>query len=340
MPSSRDACIDSFFLRDVLGAHEGWCMLPSTIGHEAFDALDPSQGWIAQRKLDGHRLIVGRNRVGDVFAATRNGLDPVVDGRLPWLAEQLHELPPGTALDGELIAPDGVPENRTYVTVAGVMKSEPMLAAAKQRMEGVLRFAAFDVLFSNGDDHRNKSLEERMWILHLLLGMFGSPIGDDRVLFPLVQEPVRPGLAAEWISEGAEGAIAKRLDAPYTRGRSRKNGWHRVKAHGEEDMVVMGFTEARFGKGGKFFMPDGTPMIGAVRLGQFRDGVLTERCQASGMRDELRVAMTMDPEDYNGRVAVVKHFGFLKGADGGLRHPQIRGFRTDKWSHECVWTAG
>jgi ATP-dependent DNA ligase len=344
--------------------------LCTTIGAAKLEALEGSEHHWMERKLDGFRLVVVFNEDG-IFGLSRSGRDQDLENRLPLLHRALRDLmleyrlheDGGTVLDGELIPP--VPPDQAqpfhFVHVTEVMKSDPARAAMIQAGSGALCYAVFDILRWRGRDLVSEgwSLDKRRKLLEEHL----DPMAED-VLPPRVSltrtHPVDASLASEWMAGGGEGAMVKDKRSPYSPGRSTKNGWHRIKSFEDADVVCLGFTEARFGKGGKFFMPDGTPMIGAIRFGQWMwcycqefdpDDVeaaqdscetcggtgrleMMERGRCSGMPDSMREELTRNGDEYVGRVFVVRHMGIQSN---GFRHPQFRGWRTDKPSEDCMW---
>ena len=56
------------------------------------------------------------------------------------------------------------------------------------------------------------------------------------------------------------------------------------------------------------------------------------------MSDEVRGQMSLHPEDYIGRVVIIKGMERLKS--GAIRHPQFVAMRLDKNPNQCRWYEG
>ena len=149
---------------------------------------------------------------------------------------------------------------------------------------------------------------------------------------------------AEACRSGWEGLIAKRADAPYTRGRSRD--WLKLKCSWEQEFVIGGFTE-----------PAGSRTdFGALLVGYHEDGQLRYAGKvgtgysAVTLRDlgaRLR-ALEMPKSPFVDarpiprgthwtRPELVGQVGFAEWTtDGRLRQPRFLGLRDDKGADEVV----
>ena len=87
------------------------------------------------------------------------------------------------------------------------------------------------------------------------------------------------------------------------------------------DLIITGWTEGE----GKY-----AGLIGSVKVSTY-DG--EELASVSGMTDEIRRAISADPEAFLGRVCEVQYQNVAKL--GRLRHPVFLGFRDDKLPQEC-----
>ena len=197
--------------------------------------------WIFERKLDGIRCIAIK---GDKRVRLRSRNDLSLNGRFPEVVAAL-EADPATdfVIDGEVVA------------FAGAQTS---FARLQQRGEHPVQIFlyAFDVLWLDGEDVTPLPLRERKARLRRALAFHG-PVR-------LTPHRNRDGEAMyrEACRKGWEGVIAKRADAPYTRGRSRD--WLKFKCSAEQELVIGGFTA-----------PRGTRTdLGALLLGYYEDGRL------------------------------------------------------------------
>lgn len=278
-------------------------------------------GWIMEPKLDGFRLLLVTDEGGiEGFARSLNPQDMQV--RSPWICDEIQAIAPKdyTVIDGELVSEQGT----FHGHLSSCMKSLPQNCQFLQITEdSYLRFVAFDLLYFCGSDVRRLPWTTRRRMLEGYLTM-----GPMEFCRPNDVHLVSAELAGRWIEEGAEGAMIKEMSAPYVAGKGHKH-WLKFKVKDDIDVVIMGFTDARYGKGGKFF-----GKIGAVRFGVYKDGVLTEIGRCSGMDDKVRDMFTAGKDEYVGKVMMVRHGGFQTKR---VRFPRFRGFRDDKLPEECTW---
>lgn len=190
--------------------------------------------WLFERKHDGIRLLAYR-RSGEVLLYSRNRLPQ----HSPAIADAILHLPGADLiLDGEM----------TWGS------------------QGV-RFHVFDILWKDGQDLRNRPLDERRALLA------GLPL----------QPPLQRVLALDdgrpWeraCREGWEGVIAKRRDSVYESRRSPH--WLKMKCELAQDFVVGGFTDPQGGRVGfgallvGFF--DGADFVFAGKVGTGFDTAL------------------------------------------------------------------
>jgi bifunctional non-homologous end joining protein LigD len=205
------------------------------------DERDLGDGWVLERKLDGIRCLafVRGGRV-ELLSRTRNPL------HFPAVAAALEDLDRDAILDGEVVAVDD--------------RGEPLGFQALQRRGrdgGSVALWAFDLLWRGADDLRDRPLSERRAELEQIVTPGGAV-----ALSEVLDGPSRAAYERA-CSEGWEGVIAKRADAPYRSGRSRD--WLKLKCLFEQEMVVAGFTEPQRSRVG----------LGALLVGYYDDdGVL------------------------------------------------------------------
>ena len=297
----------------------------------ASNADVPPQGaeWLSEIKFDGYRVIV-RKDGPDVRVLTRNGLDWT--HRLAAVARAAAALPAETLMaDGELVA----------LQKDGLSSFPDLQAALKESRDDTLHLYLFDLLHLDGYDLRDLPLVERKRALAALI----PPQDFIRVSDHLegITDQVRKNACAL----GLEGIICKRADGAYHAGRSRD--WLKVKCHGREEFVVLGWTPPQGARAG----------LGSLQLG-FHDeaGVLhyVGGC-GSGFSDatlrELSVQLRKLAADPPGQmllteekppagitwvrpelVAEVQYTGW-SGA-GRLRHAVFLGLREDKAAADVV----
>jgi ATP-dependent DNA ligase len=283
------------------------------------DQLISSYNYAAQEKLDGMRAIIHICKDGLRIYSRSAGVDDPTrplekTSSLPHLAVMKFPHLVSTILDAEILAP-GVDVS----SMAGAIHSKHVGST-----NGLVKAFVFDVLRFIGDDMSSKTLQQRIRVLEILKTQIQSPFitflpwafttSDKRNLYNNV------------LLHGGEGAMFKRLDAKYIQGGRPTNNWYKAKKSATFDCVVMGFS---LGKG-KY-----NTQIGAVRFGQYHNGKLVELGQASGMTDADRALMSKYPEQFVGRVVVIKGMERLKS--GAIRHPQFGGLRSDKKPTDCIY---
>jgi DNA ligase-1 len=185
-------------------------------------ALGPPGDWLAEWKWDGIRgQLVTRP---GAFALWSRGEELITD-RFPDLAPLVDFLPPGTVIDGEILAWD---------TAAG----QPMPFAALQRRIGrktvpkallsqaPARILAYDLLEDQDQDIRDQPLSHRRARLMAILAAL--PPGLPLAASPAIPFPDWAHLAetrATARAMGAEGVMLKHAASPYFQGRKRGDWW-------------------------------------------------------------------------------------------------------------------
>jgi bifunctional non-homologous end joining protein LigD len=162
--------------------------------------------WIHEIKFDGYRIVARRD--GErIRLFTRHGYDWAK--KYPRIVEALRSLRiHSVIMDGEAV----------YCGQDGKPDFDKLHSGAHN--DNVLLFA-FDLLALNGDDFRDKPLEQRKDKLEKLLARSdGIPLaehieGDGKTIF---EHACRLGL---------EGIVSKRRDFPYRSGRCK--AWIKVK---------------------------------------------------------------------------------------------------------------
>lgn len=200
----------------------------------------PGRDWYHEVKFDGYRMVAWRMAKG-VVMVSRNGLDWT--DRFPHIAAELFDcLPPGTAVDGEVVAFDD----------RGKSDFGRLQAWLKNGRGAKPSYIAFDVVMHRGEMVTDRPLSKRKEILASILPEQGPIVryseffqGDGEALFSSV---CRLGL---------EGIVSKKRSALYSQARSHV--WLKRKCENKEEFVVGGFTR---GKGAR-------DALGALLLGQY-----------------------------------------------------------------------
>ena len=281
-----------------------------------------SHGWVAEEKLDGWRYLMhfGGNLPRTYLTGRR------ISERTGFLSEKGEQVPqlwPNeyaqrmsyTVLDGEIFPPEGA----SFRDIAGIMNADVEVAKATIARIGPPTYRVFDILFGDGDDFRELTQIERRKILEVKVDLIDHP------LIQLVPQR-RPDKAFfdEVVARGGEGLILKDLGAEYG------EGWVKVKREHTLDVVVTGFTEARFGRTGRIF-----GQIGALVVSVYANGALTEVAQVSGMDDATRLEITQNKGEWLGRVVEITAQEWAKDR---LRHPRFVRARFDADPRACTFT--
>lgn len=272
--------------------------------------------YVMEEKYDGMRGLVVLDDNG-VTVWNRHGQDksrikaqPGLLREFTDLVKQFPSLAEGTLLDGELWAP-------SWNEVMHLMA--PSGSNAEEMSN--LKFIVFDVLYFEGEDLTEKPWSYRRALLERVL----APTTSENSIIQLGRLlPLSMDAVDEIWDRGGEGVILKLKESQYFQG--GRNHWFKLKAEYTADGVITRFTKG----GGKY-----SDTFGAVVISQYRDGVLTEVSQMSGMDDATR--RNFDPARDVGRVIEMKHYG--KTINKRYRHPQWKRWRDDKEATDCTWEA-
>jgi ATP-dependent DNA ligase len=289
-------------------------------------ALPTGDGWIFEPKWDGFRALAFVD-AGDVYLQSRNGRP---------LRRYFPELsfPDGSyVLDGEIVLFDA--EGRQDFDALG-QRVHPAESRIRMLAETTpTRFVAFDLLALDGETLLELPQRERRARLEALVE---APVD-------LTPASTDPADAAPWL-QGAEGVIAKELDAPYRPG--ERVGMLKIKRVRTIDAVVMGW---RPGK------EEGT--VGSFILGLYDGGGLRPVGHTSGFsakeKRELPARLapyetgkrgTADPSRWANerelewvelRPELVVEVTFDHVSNNRIRHgAKIARWREDKDPRECT----
>jgi DNA ligase D-like protein (predicted ligase) len=294
---------------------------------------DPA--WIYERKLDGERCIAF-GRGGEVHLLTRN--QKPANAAYPELAEALASQEAGDFIvDGEVVSFDHGQTSFAHLQQR-IHVGHP---SAELRARIPVYYYLFDIMFSGGQDVRDRPLRERKELLRQQFSFaaagplrFTEHRGTDGEAY--YQQACRDG----W-----EGLIAKRADAPYRAGRSKD--WLKFKCEGGQEFVIGGYTDpqgTRTGFGALLlgYYDAGGRLVYAGKVGTGFDHVLLH-----DLHGELSRLERDEPAFDEGKLptsgvhwvepTLVGEVGFSEWTeDGQLRHPRFQGLRRDKAATEVV----
>jgi ATP-dependent DNA ligase len=281
-----------------------------------------SPDYVVQVKLDGMRAIVHITSDGlRIFSRSAGVADPSKPfektSSLPHIASLKYPELVGTVLDCEILVP-----GKDSAELSGMVNRKD-----QTNDSNAVKIFVFDCLIINGKKITDKSFQARFgYLLSISYKLQCEHIS----ILPFASSPLQKRKLYETvIASGGEGIMLKRLDAKYVEGERPSNNWYKAKKSATYDCVVMGFSTGK----GKY-----NTQIGAVKFGQYVEGKLIELGQTSGMTDNIRRDMSINPNKYLGKVVTIKGMERLKS--GAIRHPQFGGMRIDKHPLQCIWYRG
>jgi bifunctional non-homologous end joining protein LigD len=292
----------------------------ATLTDKPFD--DPD--WIFETKWDGFRA-VAVVEPGTAKLFSRNGLD--ISRKYPSVCEALAKIKESAVLDGELVALD----------THGRSRFQLLQNAEREKVR--LLYCVFDLLYLDGKDMRKFPLIERKAALKAILPKSNCLLYSAHVVGRGIKEFEKAKRAGE------EGVMAKLASSRYHSG-IRTRDWLKVKAHQEQEVVIVGFTSPRRSR--KYF--------GALLLAVREDGtwVYVGRAgtgfDAARLRDihALMAPLITDKKPVAAKVPdernttwikpkLVAEVKFTEWTTGGeMRHPVFLGLRTDKKASDVV----
>jgi DNA ligase D-like protein (predicted ligase) len=186
--------------------------------------LPTGKHWTYEIKLDGFRVEAVRDQ-DRVTLYSKQG--KLLTSQFMQVALELEQLPPETALDGELVALDknGVPRFN--------------LLQNHRSGSAHLMFFAFDILAHKGKDVTGLPLSERRGILRSAVQ---RGLHVDLAAWSTDLEPLE-SFARE---HKLEGIVAKRSDSRYEQGK-RSGCWVKLRFNCRQEFVVGGYTPSDLG---------------------------------------------------------------------------------------------
>lgn len=280
-----------------------------------------SAEFIYEVKYDGYRALAALSG-GQSAVRSRNKLEFAT--RFPFLERAFSSVVVGSAvLDGEIVALDA--HQRSSFRTLGDSSATH-------------RYVAFDLLWLDGEDLRERPMEERRELLESVLANAKPPL--------MLAERV-PGSAWEALAlaekHGWEGLIAKRKGSAYVGARSRD--WLKLKRVDTAELAIVGWTPHSTGREaiGALLLAvhEENRFVFAGKVGTGFDTKLRAHLLQLLALDEvaapevegaprLTKAHWVKPR----HVAQVRYTEWTR--DGKLRHPSFLGLREDKAPEEAA----
>jgi DNA ligase-1 len=183
--------------------------------------------WLAEWKWDGIRAQL-IHRAGEVFLWSRG--EELITDRFPEVSAAGSRLPPGTVLDGEVLAfGDAMP--RPFADLQRRIGRQRKVQEVAGDVPVV--FLAYDLLEDGGIDIRDRPLRERRTRLEQVIGAGGAggargARGATIRVSEELEAPTWDALAAlreQSRERQVEGVMLKRWTSPYRPGRKRGDWW-------------------------------------------------------------------------------------------------------------------
>ena len=185
-------------------------------------SLSEGPDWLYEIKLDGYRCITGRNSSGVNLWSRRGNL---FTAQFPAIAEACKKLPPGTLVDGGIVALHEHGQNSF-----NLLQHHRSNAFA-------IRYYLFDLLVHRGKSLINAPLSERRASLPKLK----LPSDQDSFVLSETIDASVPDLIRAAKELSLEGIIAKRKDLLYESAK-RTGAWVKYKINKGQEFVIGGHT--------------------------------------------------------------------------------------------------
>jgi bifunctional non-homologous end joining protein LigD len=282
----------------------------------------PAEEFSYEIKYDGFRGLAALSGRQLAFKS-RNGLD--FSARFPRVASALSELTVGEAvLDGEVVSLDS----------SGVSRFQSLVGPNSEE-----RYVAFDLLWLEGEDLRNRPLEERREMLESLLSNAPKLISLSEKLDAKSTDEAM----AQAKKRNLEGLVAKRRGSKYVGARS--SDWLKLKLAKAQEFAIVGMTPISNGQKavGALFLAtyDGGQFHYAGKVGTGYTSKLRAQLWKQLQKDIVPKAVVQGaPRERDAlwlkpRLVAQVAFGEWT-SDGRLRHPSFQGLRSDKSPEECT----
>ncbi|MCB8821248.1 non-homologous end-joining DNA ligase [Microvirga rosea] len=286
--------------------------------------------WFHEAKFDGYRMLA-RIEEGKSSLVTRT--DQVWTDRFPEIAETFAGFAPdGTVFDGEICK----------LTDKGLSSFAALQQALSNEDTKDLVYYAFDLLFHEGADLRQRPLEERKRMLAEVLAS-----APPTIILSQHQIGNGPAIYARACSLHMEGIVSKHRASTYSGTRSPY--WLKTKCLNTEEFVIIGYTDpqrSRIGFGALlvgYYAPSGELVYaGKVGTGFTADLLLSMHESLKAIERQAPTAIL--PKGTYMRSPVhwvepwlVAQVEFTEWTrDNILRHPSFLGLREDKPPTEII----
>ena len=182
--------------------------------------LPEGSNWVWEVKLDGYRALAVKSGTGvTLFSRRRKSLNR----QFPYIVEALADLPPGTVVDGEVVAVDE--SGRPNFNLLQHFRAE----ASR------IQYYIFDVLCWKDRDLTRLPLIERRALLKSVV-----VLSDKRIRISDYVEAAPKDLLSAVRERRLEGIIGKRKDSLYQPGK-RSGAWIKYRVNRGQEFVIGGY---------------------------------------------------------------------------------------------------
>lgn len=315
------------------------CFAEWNLKPEEQKAVWSSPSWVAQKKLNGFRIIIHFVKGVGVFATSRNV--SLKTFRLTEVTQSLlikDFIPDFTAtVDGEAIIDKSV-DTRPYTTKGEITKTslhsvvscihlEPSNGRRLQiEQNAPIVFHLFDVTKLGGVDCRSLRLIQRIRILDSLKDLIKATEIGKYFEFPEYTNLDKKEFFKQEVAAGGEGVVLKNLNSTYEDSSSRgRAAWVKAKKRIEYDCFVSGFKPGDPGSGWE-------NLVGALEFSINTEVGVWNLGFCSNITMEERIAMTgyvngapVLKDEYYDRVAEIS------GQDISARSLRLSHCTLDRW---------
>jgi len=299
----------------------------------AVPQLPDAANWVWEIKIDGYRVIAVKSDRVNLFSRKKKSFN----NKFAYIADALADLPPGTVVDGELVAID---EN-----------GRPNFNLLQNFRTGAsqIQFYVFDLLCLNNRDTTKLPLIERRELLKTLA------FKDKRIKIVDYVEAQPTELLSSVREQHLEGIVGKRKDSLYQPGK-RTGAWIKFRVNCGQELVIGGYLPGTHGLDSiivGYYKGDDLIYVARVRNGfvpasrrhlfeKLRPLVISE-CPFVNLpeRHRPRWGEGLTAEDMKKyvwlRPELVAQIEFLEWTESDhLRHSKFVGLREDKNPREVV----
>lgn len=330
--------------------------------------------YLGARKYDGAWNMLIKDMEGNFHLRSRtesvNGGYVDKAEWIPWITNDLSELPNGTVLLGEICFPNNE-GSRKITSVLNCLKDK---CIARQEVGEKLHYYVFDVLAYKGKNLINIPFEKRVevYLEYELLDI----LKDNNYVFMANYKRGQElwDMLGEVLNAGGEGLVITHKDCKYLPGKRTARMTLKIKKEinqtidafltgkykpatreykGKEIETWSFWENLRTGERSNECMFDeyvnGGPWepvskayyygwATSIELGVYRDGVIVPIGYVSGITDEVKDKIANNNAEMRNKVVEVTAMEIEHiGEDYSLRHAKIVCWRTDKTAEECTF---